>query len=213
MESKNGKYSGQGGRTTAKMHAALSEVGEEEEETPEDRINRIMESRKLLGNASYFAFTATPKNKTLELFGEKQADGSYRPTVGCTYTMKQAIEEGFILDVLNGYSWSAVEQFVELFLGGAERDQLDPILDACVATYIVASDELRSSETASEHAGNSIACSRVSKTNAKHDTAPLWKHPKTSWLKHVVNGKRRSKKPPRSELPLKPAVTTTAPIA
>jgi type I restriction enzyme R subunit len=95
-------HSGQGGRTTAKMHAALSEEGEQEDETPEDQINRIMESRKLLGNASYFSFTATPKNKTLELFGEKQRDGSFRPFH--SYTMKQATDEGFILDVLKCYT-------------------------------------------------------------------------------------------------------------
>ena len=75
---------------------------EEEEETIEDRINRIMESRKLLKNASYFAFTATPKNKTLELFGKKQRNGQFRPFHA--YTMKQAIEEGFILDVLKHYT-------------------------------------------------------------------------------------------------------------
>ena len=63
-------HSSQGGRTMAKMHAALSKEKEDEEETYEDRVNAIMESRKLLPNASYFAFTATPKNKTLELFGE-----------------------------------------------------------------------------------------------------------------------------------------------
>lgn len=95
-------HSGQGGRTTAKMHAALSEEGEDEAETTEDRILRIMESRKLLPNASYFAFTATPKNKTLELFGIKQRDGSFRPFHA--YTMKQAIQEGFILDVLKCYT-------------------------------------------------------------------------------------------------------------
>ena len=64
-------HSSQGGRTAAKMNIALSENGaEDEEETTEDKINRIMESRKMLPNASYFAFTATPKNKTLEIFGE-----------------------------------------------------------------------------------------------------------------------------------------------
>ena len=63
-------HSSQGGRTGAAMAQALSEAGaEEEEETFEDQINRLMESRKLLPNASYFAFTATPKNKTLEIFG------------------------------------------------------------------------------------------------------------------------------------------------
>ena len=61
------------------MAGALSEAGREsEEETYEDRINRIMESHKLLPNASYFAFTATPKNKTLEIFGDPdpQPDGA-----------------------------------------------------------------------------------------------------------------------------------------
>lgn len=95
-------HSSQGGRTTAKMQAALSEEGEDEEETTEDRINRIMESRKLLRNASYFSFTATPKPKTSQLFGEKRRDGSFWPFH--KYTMKQAIEEGFILDVLKFYT-------------------------------------------------------------------------------------------------------------
>lgn len=96
-------HSSQGGRTMAKMHAALAKGAEEvEDETYEDQINKIMESRKLLPNASYFAFTATPKNKTLELFGLLQSDGSFRPFH--SYTMKQAIQEGFILDVLAHYT-------------------------------------------------------------------------------------------------------------
>ena len=58
-----------------------------------------MESRKMLPNASYFAFTATPKNKTLEIFGNPapQADGTVKHHAFHTYTMKQAIQEGFIL--------------------------------------------------------------------------------------------------------------------
>ena len=71
----------------------------------EDKINRIMEAKKLLPNASYFAFTATPKNKTLEIFGEPFKDGDktkHRPFH--SYTMKQAIDEGFILDVLKSYT-------------------------------------------------------------------------------------------------------------
>ena len=64
-------HSSQGGRTATAMAMALAEGGAaEDDETPEDRINRIMEARQMLPNASYFAFTATPKNKTLELFGE-----------------------------------------------------------------------------------------------------------------------------------------------
>jgi type I restriction enzyme R subunit len=99
-------HSSQGGRTAAAMSMALSEVGaEKEDETTEDKINRIIESRKLLPNASYFAFTATPKNKTLEIFGIPYNVGNevkHRPFH--TYSMKQAIQEGFILDVLKDYT-------------------------------------------------------------------------------------------------------------
>lgn len=99
-------HSSQGGRATAAMSMALAEGGESaDEETVEDRVNRIMETRKLLPNASYFAFTATPKNKTLELFGQSFSEGGqikHRPFH--SYTMKQAIQEGFILDVLQDYT-------------------------------------------------------------------------------------------------------------
>ena len=101
-------HSSQGGKTAAAMARALAEGGaEDEEESPEDRINRTMEARKLLPNASYFAFTATPKNKTLETFGELLPDdGSGKPKRRPfhSYTMKQAIDEGFILDVLRFYT-------------------------------------------------------------------------------------------------------------
>ena len=100
-------HSSQGGRTSAAMAQALSAAGEvDEEETYEDQINRLMESRKLLPNASYFAFTATPKNKTLEIFGtpDPQPDGTVRHHAFHSYTMKQAIQEGFILDVLARYT-------------------------------------------------------------------------------------------------------------
>ncbi|HEX5736040.1 MAG TPA: type I restriction endonuclease subunit R [Blastocatellia bacterium] len=99
-------HSSQGGRTSAAMSMALSEAGEAgEEETTEDKINRIMEARKLLPNASYFAFTATPKNKTEEMFGIAYTVGDkvkHQPFH--SYTMKQAIQEGFILDVLKSYT-------------------------------------------------------------------------------------------------------------
>lgn len=99
-------HSSQGGRTSAAMNIALSEASAiDEEETTEDKINRSIESRKLLPNASYFAFTATPKNKTLELFGIPYRIGGvtkHRPFH--SYTMKQAIQEGFIIDVLKNYT-------------------------------------------------------------------------------------------------------------
>ena len=100
-------HSSQGGRTSSAISGVLSEAGKEnEEETFEDQINRVMESRKLLPNASYFAFTATPKNKTLELFGDPdpQAGGAVKHHAFHSYTMKQAIQEGFILDVLGHYT-------------------------------------------------------------------------------------------------------------
>lgn len=107
-------HSSQGGRTSAKMNIALAENGGEgEEEDYEDQINRIMEARKMLGNASYFAFTATPKNKTLEIFGEAVPDGDkVRHKPFHSYTMKQAIQEGFILDVLANYT--PVESYYRL---------------------------------------------------------------------------------------------------
>ncbi|WP_188236011.1 type I restriction endonuclease subunit R [Sphingopyxis sp. LK2115] len=99
-------HSSQGGRTAAKMNIALAANGaEEEEETVEDAINRLMEARKVLPNASYFAFTATPKNKTLEVFGAPVPQGDKIKHVPFhSYTMKQAIQEGFILDVLKHYT-------------------------------------------------------------------------------------------------------------
>ena len=81
--------------------------GRRADETTEDTIKRIMEARKMLPNASYFAFTATPKNKTLEMFGEPlppDADGKVKHRPFHSYTMKQAIQEGFILDVLKNYT-------------------------------------------------------------------------------------------------------------
>ena len=120
-------HSSQGGRTSAAMSQVLSEsVKEIEEETFEDQINRLMESRKLLSNASYFAFTATPKNKTLETFGdpEPQPDGTVRHRAFHSYTMKQAIQEGFILDVLEHYT--PVESYYKL----AKTVEDDPEFDA-----------------------------------------------------------------------------------
>ncbi|KXK40841.1 MAG: type I restriction endonuclease subunit R [Saprospiraceae bacterium] len=73
--------------------------------TGEDWIMEIIKSRKLLPNASYFAFTATPKNKTLELFGVPYSEGDKTKFRAFhLYSMKQAIEEGFIMDVLLNYT-------------------------------------------------------------------------------------------------------------
>jgi len=96
-------HSSQSGRAAAAMNMVLGSDEELEVETDEDRINKIIERQKLLNNASYFAFTATPKNKTLELFGiQNPQTGKFHPFH--SYSMKQAIEEKFILDVLQNYT-------------------------------------------------------------------------------------------------------------
>lgn len=96
-------HSSQGGTTSDKMNQAMGNLpSEEDTEDAQDKILAAMQSRKMRGNASYFAFTATPKNSTLEKFGSEQTDGSYQPFH--LYSMKQAIEEGFILDVLANYT-------------------------------------------------------------------------------------------------------------
>ena len=119
-------HSSQGGRTSAALSTALGASGPaDEEESVEDRINRLMEAKKLLPNASYFAFTATPKNKTLEIFGEPepQPDGKVRHRPFHSYTMKQAIQEGFILDVLRHYT--PVESYYRL----VKKVDADPEFD------------------------------------------------------------------------------------
>ncbi len=96
-------HSSQSGDAHGKMNAAMGKMHTEEEmEDTQDLILQAMRARKMRGNASYFAFTATPKNTTLEKFGQKQADGTYQPFH--LYSMKQAIEEGFILDVVANYT-------------------------------------------------------------------------------------------------------------
>jgi type I restriction enzyme R subunit len=104
-------HSSQGGRTAAAMSSALAKgAADAEEADPEDHINQALEkrmaSRKLIKNASYFGFTATPKNKTEELFGVSYPaeDGKVKHRPFHSYTMKQAIQEGFILDVLKSYT-------------------------------------------------------------------------------------------------------------
>jgi type I restriction enzyme R subunit len=98
-------HSSQGGKTATAMSKALGEADVEDEIN--DAVERRIKARKLLNNASYFAFTATPKNKTLELFGialPSDADGKIKHRPFNSYTMKQAVQEGFILDVLRSYT-------------------------------------------------------------------------------------------------------------
>nr|WP_299379651.1 type I restriction endonuclease subunit R [uncultured Halomonas sp.] len=95
-------HSGQSGVAHDRMNQAMGDSNDPDEDDPQDKILMAMQARKMRGNASYFAFTATPKNSTLEKFGVKQPDGRYKPFH--LYSMKQAIEEGFILDVLANYT-------------------------------------------------------------------------------------------------------------
>ncbi|MDD3393484.1 MAG: type I restriction endonuclease [Anaerotignum sp.] len=99
-------HSSQSGSMSAKMNMALSgEFTSSDEEDTEDKINKLVEGRKMLTNASYFAFTATPKNKTLEMFGVPcEEGGEIKHLPFHIYTMKQAIQEGFIQDVLKHYT-------------------------------------------------------------------------------------------------------------
>jgi type I restriction enzyme R subunit len=97
-------HSSQSGSAHDNMNRAMGQQVNEDDEDfdAQDKIVLAMQSRKMRGNASYLAFTATPKPITLEKFGVRTDDGSFRPFH--LYSMKQAIEEGFILDVLANYT-------------------------------------------------------------------------------------------------------------
>ena len=101
-------HSSQAGQSARAVQKVLSystedEMKEEDEETTvEDQILAELKHRGPQKNVSHFAFTATPKSETLQQFGSRQPDGTYKPF--SLYTMRQAIEEGFILDVLKNYA-------------------------------------------------------------------------------------------------------------
>ena len=97
-------HSSQSGSAADNMQRAMGNNADEDADSddPQDKILAYMASRKMRGNASYFAFTATPKATTLEKFGVREIDGKFKPFH--LYSMKQAIEEGFILDVLANYT-------------------------------------------------------------------------------------------------------------
>lgn len=99
-------HSSQNGSLSAKMNIALSGNAGSDEEDLEDRLAKIIEGREMVKNANYYAFTATPKNKTLQMFGTPytKPDGETEHRPFHEYTMKQAIEEGFIMDVLAHYT-------------------------------------------------------------------------------------------------------------
>ena len=118
-------HSSQSGSLSAKMNIALSgEYAANADMSMEDMVNQLVETRKMLTNASYFAFTATPKNKTLEMFGVPYAeDGETKHRPFHVYSMKQAIQEGFIMDVLQNYT--TIKSYYKL----AKTITDDPLFD------------------------------------------------------------------------------------
>ena len=133
-------HSSQSGESTKSLKAVLApgsleqaEADEADASTPgeelENAILAEMEKRGRLPNLSTFAFTATPKAKTLELFGTKGSDGKFRPFH--LYSMRQAIEEGFILDVLGSYTtYKAYWRLLKKIEG-------DPRYDRKKAEYLI----------------------------------------------------------------------------
>ena len=127
-------HSSQTGTTASKVKQVLSpdeaaDLDDGGEVDMEALLALQMESRANATNISYFAYTATPKAKTLELFGRKDADGKPRPFH--LYTMQQAIEEGFILDVLKNYTPYKVA--FKLAHAGQEYDADAPLVDRSAA--------------------------------------------------------------------------------
>lgn len=127
-------HSSQSGQTSSKMNAVLAQKDEDEEDVEqiepslEDKINTLIESRKMIKNGSYFAFTATPKNKTLETFGVPHKihtqDGEKTEFLPFhLYSMKQAVEEEFILDVLKNYT--TYSSFYKLIKAVEENPEFD----------------------------------------------------------------------------------------
>lgn len=115
-------HSSQSGKAADTMNITLSNEEEKPEDT-QDKILKMMEGRKLSKNASYFAFTATPKNATLEKFGRRTPEGQFVPFH--LYSMKQAIEEGFILDVLANYT--TYRSYYEIQKSIADNPRFDTV--------------------------------------------------------------------------------------
>ncbi len=127
-------HSSQSGTAAKKLKVALSDTEEvlelyaeeeaKEENSKEDYEDNLVKELATHGvhkNISFFAFTATPKNKTLQIFGDRQENGTYRAFH--IYSMRQAIEEGFILDVLQNYT--TYQQYYKI----AKKIEGDPEYD------------------------------------------------------------------------------------
>ena len=123
-------HSSQSGEAAKDLRVSLSKGIEEEVEDEDDteeisgidaRIIKQMEQRRMQDHISYFGFSGTPKNKTLELFGQKNADGKFVPFH--TYSMRQSISEGFTLDVLQNYT--TFKRYFELVKSVSEDKEYD----------------------------------------------------------------------------------------
>ncbi len=95
-------HSSQSGIAADKLNASVQKDKDQEGMGTDELLEKMMKDRKMSKNCSYFAFTATPKKETLERFGTPDENGKFHPFH--LYSMKQAIEEGFILDVLTNYT-------------------------------------------------------------------------------------------------------------
>ena len=135
-------HSSQSGVAADKVNETLTGNGDEEPVDVQEQILAAMAARKMSRNASYFAFTATPKPATLEKFGRQGPDGKFYPFH--LYSMKQAIEEKFILDVLEKYttykSYYEVQKSVEenpLFDTAKAQKKLKAFVEASPRTIEV----------------------------------------------------------------------------
>ena len=95
-------HSSQSGIAADKLNATVQKDADTDGGDTDALLEKLMKDRKMSSNCSYFAFTATPKKETLERFGSQDENGKFYPFH--LYSMKQAIEEGFILDVLTNYT-------------------------------------------------------------------------------------------------------------
>lgn len=162
-------HSSQGGTAAGRMNQAMgvADNGDEEEDgDPQDKILEAMRTKKMKGNASYLAFTATPKAATLEKFGVRQADGKFKPFH--LYSMKQAIEEGFILDVLANYttykSYYEIEKSITdnpLFDTGKAQKKLKAFVEKAPDTIAV------KAEIMLDHFINQVVNTKKLKAKAK----------------------------------------------
>lgn len=160
-------HSSQSGSAADKMNEAISGRGTEDEpEDLQDKILAAMEQRKMGTNASFFAFTATPKNTTLERFGQEGDDGKFRPFH--LYSMKQAIEEGFILDVLKNYT--TYKSYYELRKSVEDNPEFNTKkAQSKLRSYVEAHDDTIKTKAGIilDHFENSVVAPKKLKSKAK----------------------------------------------